>query len=133
MNQFADLTADEFKAIYYGLTPRSKSKSTGTTVFKAPEGYKARADGVDWRTKNAVTKVKNQGQCGSCWSFSTTGSMEGFVAINSGKLTPLSESELVDCAGSEGNQGCNGITLLMRHDEVRCPPHHLLPQSPPPL
>merc|ERR1712178_543999 len=103
INQFADMSSKEFKEVM--LTYKAENKKVGNVVVLDES---ATADSVDWVSKGAVTPVKNQGQCGSCWAFSTTGSVEGAYQIATGKLQSFSEQELVDCAGSYGNQGCNG-------------------------
>merc|ERR1712159_695069 len=103
INQFADMSSAEFKKTM--LTYRADLKKPNPTPILDESNL---ADSVDWVAKGAVTPVKNQGQCGSCWAFSTTGSTEGAYQIATGKLLSFSEQELVDCAGSYGNQGCNG-------------------------
>ncbi len=107
VNQFADLTSDEFAAQYLGghrMRPRTFRKQ----MNYAPANTTALPTSVDWEAKGAVTPIKNQQQCGSCWAFSTTGSVEGAWFISKGSLVSLSEQQLVDCSTAEGNQGCNG-------------------------
>lgn len=107
VNEFADLTFDEFKAKYFGYTHRKNEFLRSKNYHQVSE--EAVATSIDWRSKNAVTGVKNQGMCGSCWAFSTTGSVEGAWVLQGGHpIVSLSEQQLVDCAQAEGNQGCNG-------------------------
>jgi len=103
MNEFGDLCAREFANIYNGL---NITRNPQKQVVEEVRGEYAPT--LDWRTKGAVTGVKNQGQCGSCWSFSATGSMEAAYFLKTGNLVSLSEQNLVDCSTSQGNQGCNG-------------------------
>jgi cathepsin L len=114
VNAFADLTIDEFTSRYLGVFNRTR---TPTRLHKATN-LNALPDTVDWRTKGAVTPVKDQGQCGSCWSFSATGSMEGAVFLKTGKLPSLSEQNLVDCSTSQGNDGCGGGLMDYAFDYV---------------
>nr|QOV03072.1 cathepsin L1 [Dysdercus peruvianus] len=105
MNHFGDLTPEEFKERMNKYKSSGKPKQLGS-VFVEPNVEVPAS--VDWREKGAVTPVKDQGQCGSCWAFSTTGSLEGQHFLKTGKLVSLSEQNLVDCAGRYGNAGCGG-------------------------
>ncbi|XP_031558765.1 cathepsin L1-like [Actinia tenebrosa] len=104
MNHFGDLTATEFKYLFLGY--RANNSTKGSTFL--PPSNVVLPSTVDWRTKGYVTPVKNQKQCGSCWAFSTTGSLEGQHFKKTGKLVSLSEQNLVDCSTSYGNHGCQG-------------------------
>ncbi|XP_057656979.1 uncharacterized protein LOC130894281 isoform X4 [Diorhabda carinulata] len=104
INQFADLTQKEFSSLHGLRTDLQSENNVPFPVAEIPDIDLP--TGFDWREKNAVTEVKDQGLCGSCWAFSTTGNVEGQYAIKYKNLTSLSEQELVDC--DKLDEGCNG-------------------------
>ncbi|WOL08770.1 Senescence-specific cysteine protease SAG39 [Canna indica] len=110
-NQFADMTNEEFLALHTGFRkkqPSSAPKVAMNGSYFRYENVTATPVSMDWRTKGAVTPVKDQGQCGCCWAFSAVAATEGITKLTTGKLISLSEQELVDCDVHGEDQGCNG-------------------------
>nr|AAC49361.1 P21 [Petunia x hybrida] len=104
VNEFSDLTWDEFRRDRLGAAQNCSATTKGNLKLRdavLPETK-------DWREAGIVSPVKNQGKCGSCWTFSTTGALEAAYTQKFGKGISLSEQQLVDCAGAFNNFGCNG-------------------------
>lgn len=109
INPFADMTFTEFSQKMLGthLNFTYDKNATSSRFVRLSKKIKL-PESIDWREEGAVTPVKNQGECGSCWAFSTTGSLEGAHFRLTGKLVSLSEQQLVDCSGKYHNNGCDG-------------------------
>lgn len=110
-NKYSDMLPHEFVATMNGFRRKEamlgEEQGREASFFVEPLFCNA-PKSVDWREKGAVTPVKDQGQCGSCWSFSATGALEGQHFRKTGKLVSLSEQNLIDCSTKYGNDGCNG-------------------------
>ncbi|KAK8629346.1 hypothetical protein V6N13_078189 [Hibiscus sabdariffa] len=107
INEFADLTNEEFLTYYAGY------ESSPTEISLKPKRFRYEnltnvPHSIDWRKKGAVTEIKDQRSCGSCWAFSAIAAVEGAVKIKNGHIFSLSEQQVVDCARTKLSQGCNG-------------------------
>ncbi|KAJ4827931.1 hypothetical protein Tsubulata_032090 [Turnera subulata] len=117
VNEFADQTNEEFQASrngyrFKGLVPSSSFKYENVTEVPST---------MDWRTEGAVTPIKNQGQCGSCWAFSAVAAVEGVTKLSTGELISLSEQEIVDCDTGGMDQGCSGGLMVGLNTEANYP------------
>jgi len=104
INEFADLTEEEFRAKYLTSFPESKQRKLKSSIL--PTGDLP--EQVDWASFGAVSSIQNQGSCGGCWAFATVGAIEGLLYIQNKTLYQLSPQQLIDCSSSFGNEGCNG-------------------------
>jgi cathepsin L len=111
LNEYADLTWEEFSSTRLGLLPAARQRKAPSTHTRSNTTLPA---AIDWREKGAVLPAKNQGACGSCWAFSAVCALEGANFLKTGQLTSLSEQQLVDCSKDWSddtdldNYGCNG-------------------------
>jgi len=119
INRFTDMLNEEVVSLINGY--RSSDKVKSTRIFVASENTSYLPLSIDWRVRGIVTGVKDKGDCGSSWAFSTTGSTEGQHALSSGTLVSLSEQQLVSCAGLQNgyrNFGCQGGNMDYAFDYI---------------
>ncbi|XP_077547400.1 C1 family peptidase 26-29-p [Haemaphysalis longicornis] len=117
VNHLADRTPEEISVLRGRLA--SNDGSSNAEQFPAHKFAADVPDQVDWRLYGAVTPVKDQAVCGSCWSFGTTGAVEGAHFRKTGRLVRLSEQQLIDCSWNSGNNGCDGGEDFRAYEYIR--------------
>lgn len=111
---FSDVTDDEFRSLYLMESQEcSATRTSSSEIMSSSSLIEDLPKSIDWRTQGVLTPVKKQGHCGSCWTFSTTGTLEAHYCLQDPSLdcpkwTGLSEQQLLDCASAYDNHGCNG-------------------------
>ncbi|OCT66468.1 cathepsin S [Xenopus laevis] len=118
MNHLGDMTMEEFTATMSGF--QASDDPVPNVMYVSQEGVSP-PEAIDWRKKNYVTEVMDQGDCQSCYAFSALGALEGQWKKKSGKLVSLSAQNLVDCSQNEGNNGCNRGTMVNSYEYIK---HH---------
>ncbi|XVE53080.1 hypothetical protein DITRI_Ditri02bG0175900 [Diplodiscus trichospermus] len=111
INEFADMTLDEFLATHTGYIAQGNPNTSLSTSFRY-ENFSNVLASLDWREKGAVTQVKDQGTCACCWAFSAVAAIEGIIQIQTGNLISLSEQQLLDCSTNGVNKGCEGGLMV---------------------
>jgi len=110
-NQFSHMSLEEFREYAKLGLDRPNASTKAAFVHNAPTDVSTTAASVDWVSAGGVTDVKDQGQCGSCWSFSSTGAMESAYYNKNKKLDVISEQNFVDCDNLKNggrDHGCSG-------------------------
>ena len=108
INQFSIYTQQQFKIRYLMDIQPANLQINEVSIKKNTHTNKNNLNGaIDWTTQGKVSHIKNQGQCGSCWAFSTTGALQSY-ALFYNRVVDLSQQQLVDCSSRYGNNGCSG-------------------------
>ncbi|XP_035504674.1 procathepsin L [Scophthalmus maximus] len=121
MNKYGDLTQREYQVLQGALIDAqfvNRGKIVSARRLRTNAKKLGGVRSVDYRNMGYVTEVKDQGYCGSCWAFSTTGAIEGQIYKTTGQLVSLSEQNLVDCSKPYGTSGCNGAWMANAYDYV---------------